>query len=168
MKYGVPSLNPEDPRFDQLQYWRGPVWLIINWMISNGLRHYGYVNFHYTSAIFLKSSYQSCKKFYHIHKPSIPTCTYDSISYYSACLGRRPQSQALCFCRYEELAERIKQDSFELTNKAGLREYFDPLTGDGCGGRQFSWTAAMCLAWLDRPAAIGIGHKLSGPQKQLE
>lgn len=42
VKYGVPSLDPEDPRFDQLRYWRGPVWLIINWMISNGLRHYGY------------------------------------------------------------------------------------------------------------------------------
>lgn len=43
VKYGVPSLDPEDPRFDQLQYWRGPVWLIINWMISNGLRYYGFV-----------------------------------------------------------------------------------------------------------------------------
>lgn len=41
VQYGVPSLDPEDPRFDQCQYWRGPVWLIINWMISNGLRHYG-------------------------------------------------------------------------------------------------------------------------------
>ncbi|XP_024386377.1 mannosylglycerate hydrolase MGH1 [Physcomitrium patens] len=110
VKYGVPSLDPEDPRFDQLRYWRGPVWLIINWMISNGLRHYG----------------------------------------------------------YEELANRIKQDSIDLTSKAGLREYFDPMTGDGCGGKQFSWTAAMCLAWLDRPAAIAIGHKLSGPKKHLD
>lgn len=41
-KYGVPSLDPEDPRFEELRYWRGPVWIIINWMISNGLRHYGY------------------------------------------------------------------------------------------------------------------------------
>lgn len=41
-KYGVPSLDPEDPRFEALRYWRGPVWIIINWMISNGLRHYGY------------------------------------------------------------------------------------------------------------------------------
>lgn len=49
VKYGVPSLDPEDPRFDQLQYWRGPVWLIINWMISNGLRHYGCVSLHLNS-----------------------------------------------------------------------------------------------------------------------
>jgi glycogen debranching enzyme len=41
VKYGVPSIDPEDPRFEPLRYWRGPVWIIINWMISNGLRHYG-------------------------------------------------------------------------------------------------------------------------------
>ncbi|KAG0570884.1 hypothetical protein KC19_6G194700 [Ceratodon purpureus] len=110
VKYGVPSLDPEDPRFDQLQYWRGPVWLIINWMISNGLRHYG----------------------------------------------------------YDDLANRITEDSIQLTNEAGLREYFDPVTGAGCGGRQFSWTAAMCLAWLDRGAALEMGHKMSGPKKHLE
>ena len=29
----------------------------------------------------------------------------------------------------------------------GLREYFDPRTGEGLGGRDFSWTAATWLAW---------------------
>jgi len=109
VKYSVPSLDPQDPRFEQLRYWRGPIWLIINWMISNGLRHYG----------------------------------------------------------YDELADRIRNDSIELTNKAGLREYFDPVTGDGAGGTKFSWTAAMCLAWLDRNAVIAIGHKMSGPKDYL-
>jgi hypothetical protein len=50
---------------------------------------------------------------------------------------------------------------------AGLREYFDPVTGDGAGGTNFSWTAAMCLAWLDRNAVIAIGHKMSGPKDYL-
>lgn len=40
--FGVPSTDPRDPRFEPLRYWRGPVWIIINWMIFNGLRHYGY------------------------------------------------------------------------------------------------------------------------------
>ncbi|BBN15706.1 mannosylglycerate hydrolase [Marchantia polymorpha subsp. ruderalis] len=108
--FGVPSTDPRDPRFEPLRYWRGPVWIIINWMIFNGLRHYG----------------------------------------------------------YDDLAQRIYDDSVALTSNAGLREYFDPQTGDGAGGELFSWTAAMCLAWLDRPSAIAIGHKMSGPKIHLD
>ncbi|KAL2612300.1 hypothetical protein R1flu_023992 [Riccia fluitans] len=104
--FGVPSTDPNDPRFEPLRYWRGPVWIIINWMICNGLLHYG----------------------------------------------------------YDDIAERIYDDSVALTSNAGLREYFDPKTGDGCGGELFSWTAAMCLAWLDRPSALAIGHRMSGPK----
>lgn len=28
--------------FDSRNYWRGPVWININWMISKGLKGYGY------------------------------------------------------------------------------------------------------------------------------
>lgn len=70
--------------------------------------------------------------------------------------------------RYDDLAQRIYDDSVALTSNAGLREYFDPQTGDGAGGELFSWTAAMCLAWLDRPSAIAIGHKMSGPKIHLD
>ena len=42
VKYGVPSLTPEDDRFDAKRYWRGPVWAIMNMMIGLGLIERGY------------------------------------------------------------------------------------------------------------------------------
>ncbi|MEO1092939.1 MAG: hypothetical protein AAFX81_20150 [Pseudomonadota bacterium] len=45
------------------------------------------------------------------------------------------------------LAERVRSDTSRLIETAGFFEYFDPLTGAGCGGADFTWTAAMWLAW---------------------
>jgi glycogen debranching enzyme len=39
--YGVPSFEPGRPEFEPQRYWRGPVWLIVNWMLIDGLRHNG-------------------------------------------------------------------------------------------------------------------------------
>ena len=35
-KYGFPSYDPNQTRFDTKKYWRGPVWCIINFMLSIG------------------------------------------------------------------------------------------------------------------------------------
>ncbi len=87
--YALPSLDPEHPRFEPKRYWLGPVWMIMNYMISRGLEEAG---------------------------------------------------QAA-------LAERIRADSRRLIEAQGFYEYFHPETGEGCGGGDFSWTAAMWLAW---------------------
>ena len=39
--YLVPSHDPAAPEFDSLRYWRGPIWLVVNTMIANGLDRAG-------------------------------------------------------------------------------------------------------------------------------
>ncbi len=45
------------------------------------------------------------------------------------------------------LAHAIKRDVMETFAKNGFCEYYDPLTGEGLGGKVFSWTAASYLHW---------------------
>ncbi|MEP3277349.1 MAG: trehalase family glycosidase [Stappiaceae bacterium] len=87
--YGVPSLDPDDARFDSIRYWLGPVWLVVNYMIACGLFEQG----------------------------------------------------------QQDVGERIRMNSRELVKRAGFYESFCPVTGKGCGGGDFSWSAAMWLAW---------------------
>lgn len=42
VRYGVPSLYPDDPRFEPQRYWRGPVWGVVNTLIGLGLEECGH------------------------------------------------------------------------------------------------------------------------------
>ncbi|MEM7442015.1 MAG: trehalase family glycosidase [Pseudomonadota bacterium] len=49
-----------------------------------------------------------------------------------------------------DLAKRITESSLELAERGDLSEYYDPHTGRGLGGGEFTWTAAMVLEFLKR------------------
>jgi len=40
--FTIPNYDTQKEDFDRLNYWRGPVWLNINWMLAHGLKRYGY------------------------------------------------------------------------------------------------------------------------------
>ena len=91
-KYALSSTHPESKFFEAKRYWRGPIWLHINWMIAEGL------------------------------------IAYDML----------------------KLAEDLKESSLRCLHDAGYWEYFDAERGTGCGGEDFSWTAAIGMHWLDK------------------
>ncbi|WP_299258218.1 trehalase family glycosidase [uncultured Aquimarina sp.] len=41
-KYLCASFDPTNERFNPKKYWRGPVWINLNWMLYYGLKEYGY------------------------------------------------------------------------------------------------------------------------------
>jgi len=46
-----------------------------------------------------------------------------------------------------DAAGELRRSTRSLIANAGFREYFNPMTGDGYGGSDFSWTAAVTLLW---------------------
>jgi hypothetical protein len=52
-----------------------------------------------------------------------------------------------------ELADQLRMQTLELVERAGCSEYFSPLTGEGYGADDFSWTAALVIDLLARDPA---------------
>jgi glycogen debranching enzyme len=50
----------------------------------------------------------------------------------------------------DDLAASLESGTVRAIERAGFREYFDPLTGEGLGGEAFSWTAAAYLVLSGR------------------
>lgn len=58
-------------------------------------------------------------------------------------LGRGLRQQGM-----DERAAALERSTVELVERAGMREYFDPRTGEGLGAGDFSWTAAAVIDML--------------------
>jgi glycogen debranching enzyme len=41
-RFWVTSTSKAEPAWDARRYWRGPVWVVLNWFLVDGLRRYGY------------------------------------------------------------------------------------------------------------------------------
>ena len=48
---------------------------------------------------------------------------------------------------YSDLANKMRFDLKQVIELSGFYECFDPINGAGCIGHDFSWTAALWLAW---------------------
>ncbi len=49
---------------------------------------------------------------------------------------------------FVEEAKELREKTLRMVDGAGMREYFDPITGKGLGAENFSWTAALTLDLL--------------------
>jgi hypothetical protein len=67
-----------------------------------------------------------------------------------ASLHRAVEHRALMAIAIGEtgVANHIVRSSLELITQSGFAEYYDPLTGEPCGGGRFTWTAAMVVEFL--------------------
>ena len=63
------------------------------------------------------------------------------------CQVNRIIAQGLSEAGHRQLANRMRDDLAAVIQQSGFYECFDPITGDGCIGSNFSWTAAMWLSW---------------------
>ncbi|MBU3020949.1 trehalase family glycosidase [Aestuariibacter sp. A3R04] len=43
--FAISSTHPDDPNYEPQRYWRGPIWLHINWMIALGMEEYGFTSY---------------------------------------------------------------------------------------------------------------------------
>lgn len=43
-RYLLTSTSQSEPAWEPRRYWRGPVWIVMNWLVEDGLRRYGYAD----------------------------------------------------------------------------------------------------------------------------
>lgn len=55
-------------------------------------------------------------------------------------------------CNLADAAAKVEAGSLALIEESGFAEYYDPISGEGLGGGQFTWTAAMVAELVKRAA----------------
>ncbi|WP_420863511.1 MGH1-like glycoside hydrolase domain-containing protein [Algirhabdus cladophorae] len=65
-------------------------------------------------------------------------------------------AQGLAETGEDTLAQLIRDDLCRAIEKSGFWECFNPLTGEGCVGKNFSWTAAVWLSWQHETKLKGV------------
>jgi hypothetical protein len=68
--YLIPSTFPGQESFEPVRYWRGPVWIIVNALIADGLFYYGY------DTLAKKICFDSLKLVYHTLSDNGGFCEY--------------------------------------------------------------------------------------------
>ena len=68
---------------------------------------------------------------------------------YMTALGLAEQGEA-------DLAKAVRDGLNNAIEKSGFWECFNPLTGEGCVGANFSWTAAVWLSWQNETKLSGV------------
>ncbi len=71
------------------------------------------------------------------------------------CQMNRMIAQGLAEAGHDALAARVRDDLAAVIGQSGFFECFDPVSGAGCIGTDFSWTAALWLEWASPSAAKG-------------
>ncbi|MBI2144241.1 hypothetical protein HYU17_03775 [Candidatus Woesearchaeota archaeon] len=84
-QFPIPTVAADEKKFNPKGYWRGPMWVNINWMLHRGLLRYG----------------------------------------------------------FKAVADELLQKTIAAVRKSGFREYYNPLTGEGLGARQFGWSTLV-------------------------
>jgi len=85
----------------------------------------------------------------------VPSLNKDDSNFDPHCYWRGPIWAIMNFMigtgfkdyNHVETARLIQNQTLELINKNDFSEYYNPITGEGCGGNKFSWTAAIWLYW---------------------
>lgn len=82
LRWLIPTVAADEPSFDPSAYWRGTVWINVNFLVSMGLLKYG----------------------------------------------------------YRQIVSDISKSSINLIKREGFREYFNPISGEGLGAKEFGWS----------------------------